>query len=156
MKTPLATMTLALALALAGCTAPVDDATASSTASASASTSPVTRDTVDKELRAAIQQAGLDPAKGMTTAERNGKKHPGLVDWIATIPTAEAEQALPKIGAELERNGWKAEPPIDSVLRYKKSGWRLLASSFGSSKMPTLAEGSSMVQLNASDLTDAG
>ncbi|KOY53517.1 hypothetical protein ADK59_35250 [Streptomyces sp. XY332] len=108
---------------------------------------------MDGDLRRALSKAGLDPAKGMTTSERNGVKSPGMVDWIAVVKTAEAEQALPKMGAELERAGWKPAQVEGNVLTYRKSGWSLLASSLpGGGDMPRVPEGSSMIQLSAHQL----
>ncbi|THA29037.1 hypothetical protein [Streptomyces sp. A1547] len=92
---------------------------------------------MDEDSRKALAKAGLDPAKGMTTSERNGVKRPDMVDWIAVVKSAEAEQALPKMGAELERAGWKPARVEGNILTYRKSGWSLLASSLpGGAKMP--------------------
>ncbi|MFE9481884.1 hypothetical protein ACFYNM_25155 [Streptomyces spororaveus] len=108
----------------------------------------VTRDTVDRDIRAAVRKAGLDPAKGKTTTVPNGIPHPSAVDWIAVLGTAEAEAALPRIGAELERRGWHAEPVGDVPLSYEKSDWILGGRSTNEPGLFTLAPGESVLNLS--------
>ncbi|MER7466808.1 hypothetical protein [Streptomyces sp. NPDC097981] len=108
---------------------------------------------MDGDFRKALTKAGLDPAKGMTTSTPNGVKRPDMLDWIAVVTSGEAEQALPKMGAESERAGWKPARVEGNVLTYRKSGWSLLASSLADgTQLANVPEGSSMIQLNAHQL----
>lgn len=132
---------LLAAVPLAGCTA--NDAQSKAEA--------VTRDTVDRDVRAAVRKAGLDPAKGKTTNVPNGVANPSMVDWIAVLGTPQAEQALPKIGAELERLGWRAEPVGTFPLSYEKSDWTLLGRSVTEADAVTLAPGESLLTVTVTD-----
>ncbi|MCX4632732.1 hypothetical protein OG755_40005 [Streptomyces sp. NBC_01443] len=160
-------LAVAAVLALAGCSSsggeagpkPAGPGSSSGSGSGAGKADPgkggsvLGRDAVDGDLRKALTMAGLDPAKGMTTSERNGVKRPDMVDWFAVVKSAEAEQALPKMGAELERAGWKPAQVEGNVLTYRKSGWSMLASSLpGGAEMPNVPEGSSMIQLSAHQL----
>ncbi|MFD6915528.1 hypothetical protein ACFWB2_32290 [Streptomyces virginiae] len=111
----------------------------------------VTRDTVDRDVRAAVRKAGLDPAKGKTTSTPNGIAHPSAVDWFAVLDTPQAEQALPKIGAELERLGWHAEPVDTFPLSYEKSDWSLVGRSVTEADAVTLAPGESLLTVSVTD-----
>ncbi|MFG2622568.1 hypothetical protein ACGFXC_33635 [Streptomyces sp. NPDC048507] len=155
---------VAAALALAGCSTKDGAAPASSSGSGAAAgkTAPgvagsvLGRDVVDGDVRKAIVEAGLDPAKGMTTTTRNGRKRPDAVDWLAVVSTAEAGQVLPKTGAALERAGWKPDRVEGTLLTYRKAGWSLLASCVpGGGEMPHVPEDSSMIQLYAHRLDGA-
>ncbi|MFE6083767.1 hypothetical protein [Streptomyces virginiae] len=111
----------------------------------------VTRDTVDRDVRAAVRKAGLDPAKGKTTSIPNGIAHPSAVDWFAVLDTPQAEQALPKIGAELERLGWHAEPVDTFPLSYEKSDRSLVGRSVTEADAVTLAPGESLLTVSVTD-----
>lgn len=126
---------------LAGCT----------TGDAPSEAGAVTRDTVDRDVRAAVRKAGLDPAKGRTTSAPNGVPHPSAVDWFMVLDTPQAEQALPKIGAELERLGWHAEPLDTFPLSYEKSDWSLVGRSVTEADAITLAPGESLLTVSVTD-----
>lgn len=111
----------------------------------------VTRDTVARDVRAAILKAGLDPAKGKTTSVPNGIPHPSSVDWFAVLGTPQAQEALPKIGAELERLGWHADPEGAAPLSYEKSDWFLLGRSVTEADAVTLAPGESVLTVAVTD-----
>ncbi|MET9959948.1 hypothetical protein ABZ128_12945 [Streptomyces sp. NPDC006326] len=165
-------LAVAAVVALAGCSAadgatgpkpagpdaPSASGTGSQKAGQEKGSAVLDRDAVDGDLRNALTKAGLDPANGLSTSARNGVKRPDMVDWFAVVKSAEAEQALPKMGAELERAGWKPARVEGNILTYRKSGWSMLASSLpGGTEMPNVPEGSSVVQLMAHQLDgDAG
>ncbi|WP_162688884.1 MULTISPECIES: hypothetical protein [unclassified Streptomyces] len=144
----IATRALACAILLAaaplsGCTA--DDSDSDSRAQ------DVDRNTVDRELQAAIRKAGLDPAKGKTTGVPNGVPNPSSAGWVAVLATPEAERALPKIAAELERLGWHPDPDGSHPLSYEKSDWFLLGRNVTEADAVTLKPGESLLTLTATD-----
>ncbi|MFD3719960.1 hypothetical protein [Streptomyces sp. NPDC058674] len=156
------------ALALAGCSsagdpaAPVADpkapAAASAPASSSAKSTPkadtalLARDTVDEEVRSALRTAGLDPAKGKSTAEAKGTKNPNLVDWTAVLPSTQADFALPRIGAQLEHLGWRPHSGGTATLSFEKAGWVLLVGSVKQSTGVPLRSTESLLTVNATYL----
>ncbi|MGW6833586.1 hypothetical protein ACWGCI_09260 [Streptomyces sp. NPDC054949] len=141
-----ATRTLACAILLA--VAPLAGCTADGSASQAQD---VDRSTVDRELQAAIRKAGLDPAKGKTTGVPNGIPNPSSAGWVAVLATPEAERALPKIAAELERLGWHPDPDGSHPLSYEKSDWSLVGRSAAEADAVTLAPGESLLTLAATD-----
>ncbi|WP_449483491.1 hypothetical protein [Streptomyces avidinii] len=136
-----AALVLLTAAALTGCTAGGGPAEAAD----------VTRDAVDRDVRAAVRKAGLDPAKGKTTSVPNGIANPSYVDWTAVLATPQAQAALPKIGAELERLGWHADPDGAAPLSYEKSDWLLTGRSAAEADAATLAPGESLLTVAVTD-----
>ncbi|WP_446585911.1 hypothetical protein [Streptomyces sp. LARHCF249] len=74
-----------------------------------------------------------------------------MADWMVALPTEEADRALPAIGTELERLGWRREPKDSPVLSYEKSNWGLLASSMSNTKIPSLRDGDSLLSVVVTD-----
>ncbi|MFZ3472118.1 hypothetical protein ACODT3_15815 [Streptomyces sp. 4.24] len=111
----------------------------------------VDRNTVDRELQAAIRKAGLDPAKGKDTGVPNGVPNPSSAGWTAVLATPEAERALPKIAAELERLGWHPDPDGSHPLSYEKSDWFLLGRNVTEADAVTLKPGETLLTLTATD-----
>lgn len=148
------------ALVLSGCSAAADDTAGTATAAASGApkapasskpkptAAPVSRDTVDQEVGAALRAAGLDPAKGKSTAEANGKKNASLVDWTAVLAGSQADWALPRIGAQLEHLGWRTTAPLS----YEKADWVLVVGSTKQSDTVTLRSGESLLTVNVTYL----
>ncbi|MFJ9076495.1 hypothetical protein ACIRO3_14725 [Streptomyces sp. NPDC102278] len=106
---------------------------------------------MDRELQAAIRKAGLDPAKGKTTGPSNGTPNPSFAGWAAVLATPDADRALPKIAAELERLGWHPDPDGSHPLSYEKSDWFLVGRSVAEADAVTLAPGESLLTLAATD-----
>ncbi|WP_284581953.1 hypothetical protein [Streptomyces sp. 2P-4] len=125
---------------------------ASMSSSGATSGSPIDQVAVDGDLRKALAAAGLDHAQAMTTSERGGVKDPDRVNWYGTAKSADAEKALPKIGAALERAGWKqdGERTAADFLSYRKSDWRMVVSRIPGADLQSVSADSSMVQLLAS------
>ncbi|MGI5447517.1 hypothetical protein ACQEVM_17370 [Streptomyces sp. CA-243310] len=117
----------------------------------SASPLAVSRDTVAEDIRAAVRKAGLEPGRGKTTSEPNGVKNASYVDWIAVLETRQAEQALPKMGAELERLGWRRDTEVDAPLSYEKADWILLGRSVTQTDGARLAPGESLLTVAVTD-----
>ncbi|MEU9304664.1 hypothetical protein [Streptomyces sp. NPDC048269] len=152
------------ALALAGCTAASESAGPGAAASAAPASppakptprstgAPLGRDAVDGEVRSALRAAGIDPAKGRTTAETTGRKAPSLVDWTAALPTQQADAALPKIGEQLQGLGWQPHPAGGTAtLTYEKTDWVLLVGSVKQADGLTLRQGESLLTVNATYL----
>ncbi|MCX4545831.1 hypothetical protein [Streptomyces sp. NBC_01565] len=141
-------LAVSASLALGGCTA--NGSGSAPTASTKAAA--LTRDGVDEDVRTAIRKAGLDPAKGKTTAVPNGVENPSTVDWIAVLDTQRAEQAVPKIGKELERLGWQPDPTGGAPLGYEKADWVLMGRSVTETDMTTLQQGESLLSIVVTDL----
>lgn len=142
------TATRALACAILLVAAPLAGCTADGSGSQAQD---VDRSTVERELQAAIRKAGLDPAKGKTTGVPNGIPNPSSAGWVAVLATPEAERALPKIAAELERLGWHPDPDGSHPLSYEKSDWFLVGRSAAEADAVTLAPGESLLTLAATD-----
>ncbi|MET9882294.1 hypothetical protein ABZZ20_03880 [Streptomyces sp. NPDC006430] len=157
------------ALALVGCTAAGDTGAGQVNASSAAggknapaapsakptaktASAPIGRDVVDEEVKAALRSAGLDPVKGKTTAEANGKKNASLVDWTAIVTTQQAEWALPRIGAQLEHLGWRPDPVAAGTLSYDKTDWVLLVGTVKQAEGVTLRSTESLLTVNVTYL----
>ncbi|MFG2986108.1 hypothetical protein ACGFYQ_33485 [Streptomyces sp. NPDC048258] len=156
------------ALALAGCTAAADTAAGPAAAPVAASTAPASppakatpkstgaplgRDAVDGEVRAALRAAGIDPAKGKSTAETTGRKNPSLVDWTAVLPTQQADFALPRIGEQLQHLGWQPHSVgSTATLSYEKTDWVLLVGSAKQADGVALRQGESLLTVNVTYL----
>ncbi|MFF3430333.1 hypothetical protein [Streptomyces sp. NPDC002602] len=104
-----------------------------------------------EDIRAAVRKAGLEPETGKTTSEPNGVKNASYVDWMAVLETQQAEQALPKMGAELERLGWRRDTETDAPLSYEKADWILLGRSVTQADAVRLAPGESLLTVTVTD-----
>ncbi|MEU9420464.1 hypothetical protein [Streptomyces sp. NPDC051000] len=142
------TATRALTCAILLAVAPLAGCTADGSGSQAQD---VDRSTVDRELQAAIRKAGLDPAKGKTTGLPTGTPNPSSAGWAAVLATPDADRALPKIAAELERLGWHPDPDGSHPLSYEKSDWFLVGRSVAEADAVTLAPGESLLTLAATD-----
>ncbi|MFE5535210.1 hypothetical protein [Streptomyces sp. NPDC056492] len=145
------------ALVLAGCSssdgsgkegAPKAAASSAAQPAAKGAEAPVSRDTVDQEVRSALRAAGLDPEKGKGSGDADNTKNASQVDWTAVVNTQQVEGALPKIAEHLKHLGWRETAPNS----YEQTDWVLLVGSVKQSGTVSLKSNESLLTVNVTYL----
>ncbi|MEU8839012.1 hypothetical protein AB0D97_07730 [Streptomyces roseus] len=109
---------------------------------------PVSRDTVDQEVRSALRAAGLDPEKGKGSGDADNTKNASQVDWTAVVNTQQVEGALPRIGEHLKHLGWRETAPQS----YEQTDWVLLIGSVKQAAGVNLKANESLLTVNVTYL----
>ncbi|MEV6576864.1 hypothetical protein AB0M92_01705 [Streptomyces sp. NPDC051582] len=144
------------ALVLAGCSSSDGSGAAGAQKAAESSAqpaakggeAPVSRDTVDQEVRSALRAAGLDPEKGKGSGDADNTKNASQVDWTAVVNTQQVESALPKIAEHLKHLGWRETAPQS----YEQTDWVLLVGSVKQSTTVNLKSNESLLTVNVTYL----
>ncbi|MFE6912071.1 hypothetical protein [Streptomyces erythrochromogenes] len=123
---------------------------------------PLTRETVDEAIRAAVAAAGLDPEQGRPFAAGVDSKRTG---WTAVREKDAAQSEMKAVCADLERQGWKLNPDPrgdrPEARSYKRGGWYLLVNTREKSGAPSTTSAPTGtqaeltltgIQLNLSDI----